>query len=61
MFSVFVWSYETGRVKKLSGRVQHEGHSSKWRALRNFSFQPCVSVGTRSCSSGNPQIHDFAY
>ena len=40
MFSVFVWNYETGRVKKLSGRVQREGHSPKWRVLRNFSFQP---------------------
>ena len=26
---------------KLSGRVQLEGHSPKWRELRNFSFQPC--------------------
>ena len=41
MFSVFVWSYETGRVKNLSGRVQREGHSPKCRVLRNFSFQPC--------------------
>ena len=27
--------------EKLSGRVQLEGHSPKWRVLRNFSFQPC--------------------
>ena len=27
--------------KKLSGRVQLKGQSPKWRALRNFSFQPC--------------------
>ena len=27
--------------ENLSGRVQLEGHSPKWRALRNFSFQPC--------------------
>ena len=27
--------------EKLSGRVQLEGHSPKWRALQNFSFQPC--------------------
>ena len=26
--------------EKLSGRVQLEDHSPKWRALRNFSFQP---------------------
>ena len=26
--------------KKLSGRVQLEDHSPKWRALRNLSFQP---------------------
>ena len=26
--------------EKLSGRVQLEGHSPKWRVLRNFSFQP---------------------
>ena len=30
--------------EKLSGRVQLEGHSPKWRALRNFSFQPCMRV-----------------
>ena len=28
--------------EKLSGRVQLEGHSPKWRVLRNFSFQPCI-------------------
>ena len=27
--------------EKLSGRVQLEDHSPKWRALRNCSFQPC--------------------
>ena len=27
--------------EKLSGRVQLEGHSPKWRVVRNFSFQPC--------------------
>ena len=26
--------------EKLSRRVQLEDHSPKWRALRNFSFQP---------------------
>ena len=26
--------------EKLPGRVQLEDHSPKWRALRNFSFQP---------------------
>ena len=29
--------------EKLSGRVKLEGHSPKWRALQNFSFQPCVN------------------
>ena len=28
----------------LSGRVQLEGHSPKWRALQNFSFQPWFLV-----------------
>ena len=27
--------------EKLSGRVQLKGHSPRWRALPNFSFQPC--------------------
>ena len=27
--------------EKLSGRVQLEDHSPKWRALQTFSFQPC--------------------
>ena len=27
--------------EKLSGRVKLEGHSPKWGALQNFSFQPC--------------------
>ena len=26
--------------EKLSGRVQLEDHSPKWRAFRNFSFPP---------------------
>ena len=26
--------------EKLSGRVQLEGHSPKWRGLQKFSFQP---------------------
>ena len=30
--------------EKLSGRVQLEDHPPKWRALRNFSFQPCCTV-----------------
>ena len=25
-----------------SERVQLEGHSPKWQALQNFSFQPCL-------------------
>ena len=29
-----------------TGRVQLEDHSPKWRALRNFSFQPCMVVQT---------------
>ena len=38
--------------EKLSGRVQLEDHSPKWRALRNFSFQPWVSLGNeRQCKS----------
>ena len=28
--------------EKLPRRVQLKDHSPKWRALRNFSFQPCV-------------------
>ena len=32
--------------EKLSGRVQLEGHSPKWRALQNFSFQPCDTDGS---------------
>ena len=28
--------------EKLYGRVQLEGHSPKWRALQNFSFQPWI-------------------
>ena len=30
--------------EKLSGRVQLEGHSPKWQALQNFSFQPCIYI-----------------
>ena len=29
--------------EKLSGRVQLEGHSPRWRVLLNFSFQPCLA------------------
>ena len=32
--------------EKLPGRVQLEDHSAKWRALRNFSFQPCSVLST---------------
>ena len=39
---VLMFSVELGdwASENLSGRVQLEGHSPKWRALRNFSFQP---------------------
>ena len=36
--------------EKLSGRVQLEGHSPKWRALQKFSFQPCYSTLIASVS-----------
>ena len=35
--------------EKLSGRVQLEDHLPKWRALRNFSFQPCIYVAVNFC------------
>ena len=46
MFYVFFVCVELGdwASEKLSGRVQVEGHSPKWRALRNFSSQPCYGV-----------------
>ena len=47
MFSVFVCEFSVFVCDKLSGRVQLEGHSPKWRELRNFSFQPC-----------KPQLHE---
>ena len=36
---VCVWGGDWAS-EKLSGRVQLEGHSLRWRVLRNFSFQP---------------------
>ena len=44
--SVFCVCVELGdwASEKLSGRVQLEGHSPKWQALRDFNFQPCTPL-----------------
>ena len=45
-FNVFCVCVELGdwASEKLSWRVQLEGHSPKWQALQNFSFQPCIYI-----------------
>ena len=44
--------------ENLSGRVQLDGYSPKWRALRNFSFQPCIKVSF-SIVCGEIYIYSF--
>ena len=44
--------------EKLSGRVQLEDHSPKWRALRNFSFQPCLKYAPHLILPIFPSVFD---